>query len=419
MTVLHSAVGYILLLGIAWLAGRRGRIPFRVVGVATLLQLLLTALLLLTGVRGTVFALAGDLAQLLRDTALKANESLLFMGISNPDFTARHGPIVALEIGGIIIFVASLTRILYHYRLLPWIVGLVGRFMQRLMGISGAESVGVAANVLVGMTEAPLLIRPYVSRLTESELFCLMTAGMATIAGTVMVVYATMLGPVHPEIAGHLFTASLISAPAAIAVAKLMIPESGQPQTVGKRIAPLPREDILNGLDAAARGAGEGMHLFINILAMLIAFIGLVALANAAVGQIGLWLGIGPEPWSLQLVAGHLFRVPVWLMGIPWRETAAVGELMGVKTILNEFVAYASLAERMTANPTYLSPRSFLIATYALCGFANFGSVAILIAGLGGIAPDRRGDLARLALRSLLGGTLATMLTGCVVGLYL
>ena len=418
MTFLHSAAGYILLLGLAWLAGRRGPIPFRVIGVATLLQLSLTALLLLTGVREQVFALAGDLTQLLRDTALKANESLLFMGVSNPDFAARHGPMVALEIGGIIIFVASLTRILYHYRLLPWIVGLMSRFMQRLMGISGAESVGVAANVFVGMTEAPLLIRPYVSRLTESELFCLMTAGMATIAGTVMVVYATMLGSAHPEIAGHLFTASLISAPAAIAVAKLMIPESGKPQTVGKRID-LPGDDTLNGLDAAARGASEGMHLFINILAMLIAFIGLVALANTGIAQIGRWLGSGPDPWTLQWLAGYLFRVPVWLMGVPWREVPAVSELMGVKTILNEFVAYASLAKRMTADPTFLSPRSFLITTYALCGFANFGSVAILIAGLGGIAPDRRGDLARLALRSLLAGTLATMLTGCVGGLYL
>lgn len=417
MTVLHSAAGYVLLLGIAWLVGRRGRIPFRTVGVATLLQLSLTALLLLTQVRGPVFALAADLTQLLRDTALKANESLLFTGVSNPDFTARHGPMVALEIAGIIIFVASLSRILYHYRLLPWIIGLLSRSIQRLMGISAAESVGVAANVLVGMTEAPLLIRPFVSRLTESELFCLMTAGMATIAGTVMVVYATMLGSVHPEIAGHLFTASLISAPAAIAVAKLMIPETGQPQTVGKRID-LPRDDALNGLDAAARGAGEGMHLFFNILAMLIAFIGLVALANSAIGQVGRWVGGGADPWTLQLAAGHLFRIPVWIMGVPWQEAAAVGELMGVKIILNEFVAYLSLAEHMTADPTYLSPRSFLITTYALCGFANFGSVAILIGGLGGIAPERRGDLARLAPRSLVGGTLATMLTGCVVGLY-
>ena len=325
---------------------------------------------------------------------------------------------VALEIAAIIVFVASISRILYHYRLLPWIIGLLSRFMQKLMGISAAESVGVVANVMLGMTEAPLLIRPYVSRLTQSELFCVMTAGMATIAGTVMVVYVSMLGSTHPEIAGHLFTASLISAPAAIAVAKLMYPETESPETVGDRIE-LPREDTLNGLDAAARGASEGIFLFINILAMLIAFIGLVALANTAIGGVDTWLhGEAAGSWSLQAVAGYLFRIPVWLMGVSWSEAAVVGELMGLKTILNEFVAYADLADRMAADAGALSQRGFLIATYALCGFANFGSVAIMIGGIGGIAPERRGDLARLGLRSLVAGTVSTMLTGCVIGLY-
>jgi CNT family concentrative nucleoside transporter len=290
--------------------------------------------------------------------------------------------------------------------------------MQRSFGISAAESVGVASNVFLGMTEAPLLIRPYVSRLTQSELFCLMVAGMATIAGTVMVVYASMLSGAHPEIAGHLFTASMISAPAAIAVAKLMMPETGQPQTTGTHIRiELETEKTINGLDAAARGASEGMHLFINILAMLIAFIALVALVNTTLGWLGEQLGAA-SAWTLQAAVGSLFRLPCWLMGVSWSEAGIIGELMGVKTILNEFVAYVELSTRMRSPAPGLGDRAFLIAVYAMCGFANFGSVAIMIGGIGSIAPDRRGDLARLGVRSIVAGTLATMLTGCVVGLF-
>jgi concentrative nucleoside transporter, CNT family len=384
--------------------------------MATLAQLVIAALLLKTGLRHSVFSLVGGLTDLLRQTALKANESLLFAGITNPGFTEQFGPVVALEIGAILIFVAALSRLLYHYRVLPWLIGMLSRFMQRLLGISAAESVGISANVFLGMTEAPLLIRPYIKNLTQSELFCLMVGGMATIAGTVMVIYASMLGQVHPGIAGHLFIASLISAPAAIAVAKLMLPETEKPTTVGTHID-LPRDDTVNGLDAAARGAVEGMQLLLNVLAMLVAFIGLVALANAAVGLIDSWVNGAPTGWSLQAAAGQVFRLPAWLMGIPWVESREVGQLLGVKTILNEFVAYFELAQRMSGdNP--LSQRSFLIASYALCGFANFGSIAIIIGGIGGIAPERRGDLARLGLRSLIGGTLATMLTGSIVGIY-
>ena len=290
--------------------------------------------------------------------------------------------------------------------------------MQKLMSISSAESVGMAANIFLGMTEAPLLIRPYVARLTESELFCLVTGGMATIAGTVMVIYATILGDVHPDIAGHLFVASLISAPAAIAVAKLMIPETNKTETAGEQVV-LPRKDTLNGLDAAARGAVEGMHLVLNVLAMLIAFIGLVALANYGISWAdGLINGAASGSWSMEAATGVLFHPLVWLMGIPWAEARIVGQLMGLKTILNEFVAYLALSQH-AGEASALSPRSFIIATYALCGFANFGSVAIMIGGIGGIAPERRGDLARLGLRSIIAGTIATMLTGCVIGLYL
>jgi CNT family concentrative nucleoside transporter len=419
MPILHSAFGYLILLFIAWLSGRRSRtIPWKTLGVAILLQLVLTGLLLQPVLRTPIFALVGRLTDLLKKSALKANQSLLFGGISSDSFVGEYGPVIALEIAAILIFVASLSRMLYHYGILPWLITRLSRFMQKLMGISSAESVGMAANIFLGMTEAPLLIRPYIARLTESELFCLMTGGMATIAGTVMVIYATILNPIQPDIAGHLFVASLISAPAAIAVAKLMIPETGTAETAVGQVE-LPPEDTLNSLDAAARGAIEGMQLVLNVLAVLIAFIGLVALANYGIGGIDeIVNGTKSGSWSLQAGVGILFHPLVWLMGIPWAEAKIVGQLMGLKTILNEFVAYLTLSKYASADSA-LSTRSFIIATYALCGFANFGSVAIMIGGIGGIAPERRGDLARLGLRSLVGGTLATMLTGCVIGLYL
>ena len=418
MPALHSAFGYGALLLIAWACGtRRGGVPVRTLVIAAVMQVGFAALLLHTGLRHRVFALIGGLTDLLRETALKANESLLFAGLSNPDFTAAYGATIALEIAAILVFVASLSRILYHYGFLPWLIRGMSRFMQRAFGISSAEAVGVSANVFLGMTEAPLLIRPYVAGLTRSELFCLMTAGMATIAGTVMVVYASMLSGVDAEIAGHLFTASMISAPAAVAVAKLMMPETEKPATAGV-VAQLAEEDTCNGLDAAARGATEGMRLFINIMAMLIAFIGLVALVNALVGLADkLVNGAEAGAWSLQAGLGFALRIPAWLMGISWQEAASVGKLLGLKTILNEFVAYVELSRVMSSESAPLSQRGFLVATYALCGFANIGSVAIMIGGIGGIAPERRPDLARLGLRSLVAGTLATMLTGCVIGI--
>jgi len=418
MYVLHSAFGYFLLLCIAWLCGQRTkRLPWKTVVVASLLQVTLAGLLLQPALRAPLFSAANTLTQLLQKTALKANESLLFGGVANASFIDQFGPVIALQIAAILIFVAALSRMLYHYGILPWVIHHLSRLMQRILGISSAESVGIAANVFLGMTEAPLLIRPYVARLTESELFCLMTGGMATIAGTVMVIYASMLNTTHPDIAGHLFVASLISAPAAIAVAKLMIPENAVPETATEHVQ-LPPKDTLNGLDAAARGASEGAHLVINVIAMLIAFIGLVALVNQIIGYFYvLFNGVGTGNWSLEAGCGWILRPLVWLMGISWIETEAVGRLMGLKTILNEFVAYVQLADQMNgAMP--LSERAFVITTYALCGFANFGSVAIMIGGIGGIAPERRGDLARLGIRSLIGGTLSTMLTGAVIGLY-
>ncbi|NKB67017.1 MAG: hypothetical protein GKR89_08150 [Candidatus Latescibacteria bacterium] len=418
MAFLHSLLGYIALLALAWFLGKRTRlIPWKTLLVAALAQFVSAGLLVRTGLRQYIFAAIGNLTDLLRGTALKASQSLLFSGVSNAEFASTFGPVIALEIASILIFVAAVSRMLYHYGVLPWFIGLLSRFMQRVFGISAAESVGMSANVFLGMTEAPLLIRPYIARMTESELFCLMTGGMATIAGTVMVVYASILDGAHADIAGHLFIASLISAPAAVGMAKLMVPETGQPETVRRQVE-MPARDTLNGLDAAARGASEGVQLVINVIAMLIAFIGLVELANQVVGWVDGWFnGVASGSWSLQAAMGVLFRPLVWLMGLSWQEAGAVGELMGVKTVLNEFVAYMQLAGLQGERA--LADRPFLVAVYALCGFANFGSVAIMIGGIGGIAPERRGDLARLGLRSLVGGTLATMSTGCVIGLLI
>ncbi len=418
MERLHSACGYILLLGIAWLLGTRSRrLPWKTLLVATFLQVALAGLLLRTELQGTLFHVIGRVTHVLQSTALQANTSLLFSGVSNPTFTETYGPMVALDMAAILIFVAAVSRVLYHYRVLPWIITKLGRAMQLLLGISAAESVAATANVVIGMTEAPLLIRPYVARMTESELFCLMTTGLATIAGTVMVLYAAMLGQAHPEIAGHLFTASLISAPAAILVAKIMHPETEHAETLGGQVQ-LPPGDTVNGLDAATRGAMEGMQLVLNILAMLIAFIGLVALVNWGLSSLDTWInGARAGSWSLQAAAGWVFRPLVWLMGVSWESSRLVGEFMGLKTILNEFVAYVALSRHMT-EATPLSDRHFLMATYAMCGFANFGSIAIMIGGIGGIAPNRRQDLARLGLQALVGGTIATMLIGAVAGLY-
>ncbi|MAN24386.1 MAG: hypothetical protein CME10_08975 [Gemmatimonadetes bacterium] len=418
MAILHSLIGYFLILILAWLCGRRSRqIPWRTVFFASVSQVCIALLLLQASVRQPIFSIAQKFTNILQETSLKASESLLFGGITNEIFIANYGPVIAIQLASITIFVSSISKILFHYGILPWFINIAGKIIKRFLGVSPAESIGVAANIFLGMTEAPLLIRPYINKLTDSELFCIMTAGMATIAGAVMIIYTSLLTNIHPDIAGHLIIASLISAPASIGVAKLMFPEKELPETLKAKIK-LPAKDTQNGLDAAARGATEGITLVINILAMLIAFIGLIALINHALGWAQQLIYNEGGKWSLELICGQLMRPIVWTLGIPWSETMKVGELMGLKTILNEFVAYSRLADIMES-PNPLSQRSFIITTYALCGFANFGSIAIIIGGIGSIAPKRRGDLSRMGLQCLIGGTLATMLTGTVIGLFI
>jgi len=313
------------------------------------------------------------------------------------------GMVFAFVVLPTVIFVASLFAVLYHVGVMGRIVDAFAGAISRFLRLSGAESLSVAASVLMGQTEAPLTIRPYLARLTRSELMVVMTAGMAHVSGAIMVAYVQVA---HVDV-GHLLTAVLMTAPGAVLMAKLMEPETDRPET-GQARTPLhaerPAPDA-NLLDAAARGASEGLQLALNVAAMLIAFIALVALVNGGLRAIHPALG-------LERILGLLFRPFAFLMGVPWREAGQVGTLLGTRTVVNEFVAFIELGKALT-----LSPKARLIATFALCGFANFSSIGIQVGGIGALVPERRGDLARLGFRAMVGGTLANFLSACIAGI--
>lgn len=326
---------------------------------------------------------------------------------------APAGAYLAFGVLPTIIFFSSLMAVLYHLGVMQRLVRVIAVVMQKTMRTSGAETLSAAGNIFVGQTEAPLLIRPFVKEMTESELMAVMTGGFATVAGGVMVAYVGMLVGVFPDIAGHLLCASIMSAPAALVVAKIMVPEPDptRSKTFGKLDMDLPSEDA-NVIDAAARGASEGLKLALNVGAMLLAFIALVAMANGIVG----WAGglVGLEGISLEKLLGWTLAPIAWCMGIDWADAQIVGSLLGIKTILNEFVAYGVLSE---VAPSLASKRSMVIATYALCGFANVGSIGIQLGGISPLAPERRSDLARIGLRAMIAGTLAAFCTACVIGM--
>ncbi|MDJ0787020.1 MAG: nucleoside transporter C-terminal domain-containing protein [Myxococcota bacterium] len=401
-----AAVGLLVLIGIAWLCSSdRRRVPWRVVGVGLGLQLVLAALLLRTGPgRGLFVGVNDAVNQLVAYT--EAGSRFVFGPLKEQGFS------FALDVLPVIVFMGSLFGVLYHVGLVQRLVALLARALSRTMGTSGAESLAAVANIFVGMTEAPLLVRPYIESMTRSELFTLMATGMATIAGSVLVAYATILG--GGAFAGHLVTASLLSAPAAILLAKVMIPESETPKTADAAKAAIPIESV-NVIDAASRGALAALRLAAYVGALVMAFVALIALVNGVLGALGGLVG-WPE-LTLQRILGIAFAPFALLMGIPFSEATAVGSLLGVKTALNEFLAYQELADLRAAGG--LSERSAVITSYALCGFANFGSLAILIGGIGGMAPSRRSEVAELGLRSILAGTLATLMTGCVASLLL
>ncbi|QGU32705.1 nucleoside:proton symporter [Thermochromatium tepidum ATCC 43061] len=318
--------------------------------------------------------------------------------------------VLALRALPLILVISALSSLLFHWRILPLVVRGFAWLLRRTLGTDGPLGLAAAANVFVGMTEAPLLIRPYVSSLSRSALFGVMTCGMATIAGTVMLLYASLIGSVVPDAMGHILTASLINAPSALVIAGILIPEpTGTMPILDTRI----ERTTHSAMDAITRGTLEAIPLWLNIIAMLIVMVALVSLVNQA---LGLLPEVAGEPLTAQRLLGWLMAPVVWLIGIPWSESQTAGALMGVKTVLNELVAYLQLA---ALSPEALSERSRIILTYSLCGFANLGSLGILIGGLGALAPDRRPEIVALGFKSILAGTLATLMTGAVVAILL
>ncbi len=317
-----------------------------------------------------------------------------------------------------IIFFSALMAVLYHIGVLQWAVQGLAWLMSKSMGTSGAETLSSAANIFVGQTEAPLMVKPFLEAATRSELMAVMTAGFANIASGVLGLYTLWLSPFIADAAGHMAAACFITAPGSLLVAKLLIPEEGQPVTAGAGSVSFKRQKIdTNLVDAASRGTSEGLALGLNVAAMLIAFTALVALVNALLGWAG---GYFHAPWlSLEFVFGWVFRPAAWLIGVPWRECGTVGSLLGIKTVLNELIAYGTMRDILTKDPAALSDRSRLLATYALCGFANFASIGIQVGGISTMAPTRRADLSRLGLIAMIGGGLSSLLAACVVGVLM
>jgi CNT family concentrative nucleoside transporter len=411
-----SLLGLVSLLGLAWaLSSARHRFPWRTVLWGLALQFTLALLLLRTRVGQQVFGAAGDAIRALTGFAEEGCRfvfgPLADAAVLNQVFAGR-GLIFAVLVTGTIILVSSLSSLLYHWGVLQRVVRAMAWVMRRLMGTSGAETLSAAANVFMGQTEAPLLVRPYIPRMTRSELLCLMTGGMATIAGGVAAVYARMGAEAgHPEMAGHLLTASVLNAPAALLVSKILVPETEVSETAAGHLQDPPRTTV-NSLDALCQGAAEGLRLSLNVLAMLIAFVAVVALVNALLAWPQTRLGVA-EPVTLQILLGWLNAPFAWLLGVPAQDCLSVGRILGERIVLNEFIGYATL----THPDTVLTPRGFTLATYALCGFANFTSIAIQVGGIGSLAPERRAEMARLGVRAMVGGVLATYTTACVVGI--
>ncbi len=401
MTNIISAGGLGLMLLTAYgLSTDRKAIDFRIVGWGLTLQLSFALFILKTSPGAVVF----DFISRAVTTMLGfADAGSVFMFGPLASDTESFGVLIAFQVLPIIIFTAALFSLLYHFGIMQQVVLVFAKVMEKTMRTSGAESLAAAANVFMGMTEAPLVIKPFVPKMTQSEMMALMTGGMATIAGSVMAGYVRM-----GVDAGHLLTASVMAAPAGLVIAKMLNPETEVPETRGRVEVHMGRENV-NFIDAIARGTTDGLRLALNVGAMLIAFVALIALANGILGIVGI---------TLQQILGVLFAPIAFTLGVPWNDVMTVGSLLGQKVVLNEFVAYSSLMQIMES-PAALDPRSAVIVTYALAGFANLGSIGIMIGGIGGIAPDRRGDLARLGLRSLLGGTMATFMTASIAGILL
>ena len=411
-SVLHGAFGFVAIFGIAWLLSEdRRRVPWRIVLSGALLQIVLAAVLLKLPIARDAFLVLNEaLGALERATQEGTRFVFGYLGGGPQPYAERPGTssfVLAFRALPLVLVVSALSALLFYWRVLPAVVRAISLLLEKTMGIGGAVGLSAAANIFVGMVEAPLVIRPYLLQMSRGELFIVMTCGMAGIAGTVMVLYASILGPVVLNAIGHILSASVISAPAAILIAAVMVPPRGGP-TSGRVLPPQP---ATSAMDAVTRGTLDGLQLLLGIVAMLIVLVALVALVNLALGLLPAW---NAAPLTLQRLLGWLMAPLVWLAGVPWGEAATAGALMGTKTVLNEFIAYVDLAK---LPPDALAPRSRLIMTYCLCGFANFGSLGILIGGMSLMVPERREDIVALGMRSIVAGTLATLMIGSVVGM--
>ncbi|WPO40514.1 NupC/NupG family nucleoside CNT transporter [Tardiphaga sp. 42S5] len=414
MLQLQSAFGVIALLGIAWALGEnRSKVSLRQAAIGLALTIVAAVILLKLPVVTRAFSSINDAVSTIA-AASRAGTSFVFgylgggalpFDLKNPgaDF------VLALQALPVVLVISVLTSLLFYWRILPPIVRGMAWLLERTLGIGGAVGLSTAANIFLGMVEAPLFIRPYLAQLTRSELFLVMTGGMAGIAGTVLVLYATFMAPLIPDASAHFVIASVLSAPAAILVSLIMVPETEDRRTGG--LLANPDASATSTIDAIVKGTSAGIELLVNIIALLLVFVALMYLMNAILMMMPT---VGGNTLSVQRMLGYVMAPVCWLMGLPWDQALTAGSLMGVKTILNELIAYVQLAK---LGPDALDARSRLIMLYALCGFANFASLGIMIGGLGTMAPERRNEINALGVKSIVSGTLTTCLMGAIVGM--
>jgi CNT family concentrative nucleoside transporter len=414
MLQLQSGFGVFALLMLAWTFGEnRSRVSVKQAAIGLFATLLIAAVLIKLPVVAQAFGIINDAVGAI-GAATRAGTSFAFgyLGGAPAPFDLKAPGadfILAFQALPVVLVMSVLTTLLFYWKILPPIVHGMAWLLERTLGVGGAVGLSTAANVFLGMVEAPLFIRPYLKQLTRSELFLVMTGGMAGIAGTVLVLYATLLAPVLPDAAAHFVIASVLGAPAAILISLIMVPET-EPRRTGSALDD-PGRIASSSMDAVVKGTTAGLELLLNIIAMLIVLVALVYLANAV---LGLLPQIGGAAISLQRMLGYAMAPVCWLLGLPWNQAVTAGALMGIKTVLNELIAYVELSKLA---PGALDPRSRLIMLYAMCGFANFGSLGIMLGGLGTMAPERREEIASLGLRSIVSGTLTTCLMGAIVGL--
>ncbi|NCP84038.1 MAG: NupC/NupG family nucleoside CNT transporter [Bacteroidetes bacterium] len=437
--VFRGGVGILFIVGLAFaLSNNKKAINWRLVGTGLLIQFILAIFILKGSVLESYFTPLGwpsiffkwisSFFVVVLNYTTEGSKFIFGRLAESPGLENSLGFFFAFQVLPTIVFFAALTALLYHYGILQTVVRFMAKGMQKALGTSGAESLSVISNIFVGQTEAPLVVKPYVEKMTPSELMAVMTGGMATIAGGVMAAYIQMLGDSYAvaqqvtlEVGRQLFAeqllgASLMAAPAALVIAKMLMPETGEPLTKGNVKLSVEKKDA-NGIDAASSGAAEGLKLALNVGAMLLAFIALLAMFNSMLSNVGSFAGLDSLgiDLTIQKLLGWIFSPVAFLIGIDWNDAVQVGTLLGTKLVLTEFIAYLDLSTAIT-NGT-LSPKTIAMATFALCGFANFSSIAIQIGGIGGIAPNRKSELAKFGLKAVMAGTLANLMTATIAGI--